>query len=267
MQSDVEQYANVAEEAVAAAIKIANANFGQTLDIRAKGPRGDVVTRVDHEAERLIIDILHGAFPDHTIQAEEGGMLYEGSDFVWLVDPLDGTNNYAYGLPLYGAAVTLCHQGAPIVSAIGEAHTADIACATSGRGLLLNQCPFTRITADTSSAPATALWIGYHSKYDQRLSILTQTVNAQSRRVYSTWAPTIDVFLYLRGGLDAIAIYQCTGMELLGSLLILQEAGAEIRDANGPIKPSLFNFPELSFAGDATAVRALIEEYRHEALD
>ncbi|MEU8122891.1 inositol monophosphatase [Spirillospora sp. NPDC049024] len=256
---DADLHADVAHRAVAAALEVARAHFGRTLDVEVKGPRGDVVTRVDREAERLIVTALHERFPGHTIEAEESGTLFAGSDHVWLVDPLDGTNNYAYGLPVYGAAVTLCHRGEPVVAAVGEAHTGDIACAVRGRGVTVNGRRFERTSPLPTALPATALWVGYHTQADRRLGALTSVLHARSRRLFSTWAPTIDVFLYLRGGLDAITIYQCTGTELLGSLLVLREAGAEVRGADGLLVPRLADLPDLSFAGAPAVTLPLLD--------
>jgi myo-inositol-1(or 4)-monophosphatase len=231
------------------------------MSVEVKGPRGDVVTAVDHACEALIVGILHEAFPSHVVEAEESGRHFGESDLVWLVDPLDGTNNYANGLPLYGTAVTLCHRGEPVVAAIGEAHTGDVACAILGQGVRINGKPFTPRTIVERQMPATALWIGYESQYDARLLAINTTLYAQSRRLFSTWAPTIDVFLYLRGGLDAVIAYQCSGTELLGSLLIIREAGGEIRAADGTTVGSLSELPDLSFAGDPVATLPLINAY------
>jgi myo-inositol-1(or 4)-monophosphatase len=255
---DADVHADVAGRAVAAALDVARAQFGRTLDVEVKGPRGDVVTQVDREAEELIVAALHEKFPGHTIEAEESGTLYGGSDHVWLVDPLDGTNNYAYGLPVHGAAVTLCHRGEPVVAAVGEAHTGDIACAVKGRGVTVNGRPFER-TPPPAGPPAVALWAGYHTQGDRRLGALTSILHARSRRLFSTWAPTIDVFLYLRGGLDAVTIYQCAGTELLGSLLVLREAGAEVRGADGEPVRRLADLPGLSFAGSPAVTLPLVE--------
>lgn len=262
MVDDTDVYASSAQLAAAAAIEVANHNFGQALDMRIKGPRGDVVTRVDHESERVIVSMLRARYPDHAIEAEESGRISGDSEFMWLIDPLDGTNNYAYGLPMYGTAVTLCHRGEPMVTAIGEAHTGDVACAIKGRGLLLNAKPFKRADPSPYGMPATALWIGYHAQHDEHLGTLTSELYARSRRLFSTWAPTIDVFLYLRGGLDAIAIYKCTGTELLGALLLLREAGAEVWGADGTPPAGLGDLPELSFAGDPAVVPSLLSAIR-----
>ncbi|GAB3653659.1 inositol monophosphatase family protein [Actinocorallia lasiicapitis] len=262
MVDETERWAQVAKTAVAGAMELARKMFGGTIGIEPKGPRGDIVTEVDRAAERLILDLLKTEFPAHGVLSEEAGAYGSEAEYEWLVDPLDGTNNYAYGLPTYGAAVTLCHRGEPILAALGEGHSGSIACAVAGGGVTIDGKPVERPVRSAHSAPANALWIGYQSEHDKRLAGLTDMLHAISRRVFSTWAPTIDVFLYLRGGLDAITIYQCSGTELLGSLLVMKEAGATLSRPDGVVLDSLDGLPELSFAGEFCAVRRLVTEYQ-----
>jgi fructose-1,6-bisphosphatase/inositol monophosphatase family enzyme len=102
------------------------------------------------------------------------------------------------------------------------------------------------------------LWIGYEASYDDRqLEALRETLYRQSRRVFSTWAPTVDTLLFLRGSIDVVAAYRCSGQELLGALLIMQEAGAVLRGANGS-SVTLPQLPLLTFAGIDEAVLQLI---------
>lgn len=80
-----------------------------TVESMTKGAGGDVVTRVDEESERRIITAIRAAHPDHAVLGEESG--WHGpaeAEYRWLVDPLDGTNNYVLGLGCYGVCITVC---------------------------------------------------------------------------------------------------------------------------------------------------------------
>ena len=79
------------------------------LTVENKG-RNDFVSQVDREAEAEIIDVLHRAYPDHAIQAEETGR-QGSSEFLWIIDPLDGTTNYLHGYPQFAVSIGLYHQG------------------------------------------------------------------------------------------------------------------------------------------------------------
>ena len=78
----------------------------------------DFVTEVDRGAEQAIIDVIHGAYPDHAILAEESGKSAGSrgdSEYTWIIDPLDGTTNFIHGMPQYAVSIALMHQ-------IGRAH-------------------------------------------------------------------------------------------------------------------------------------------------
>src|SRR5690606_22973760 len=78
----------------------------------------DLVTEADLECDRLIRTRLSEAFPDHDLLTEEEGALDRGSDYRWIADPIDGTINYAHGIPLWGHSVDLTWRGKPLYSAI-----------------------------------------------------------------------------------------------------------------------------------------------------
>ena len=125
----------------------------------------------------------------------------------------------------------------------------------------MNDSKFSRTTSpivQRNVLPATALWVGYATDFSEpALDELTRMVFQKSRRVFSSWAPSIDTMLFLRGGIDAVAIYRCAGLELLGSLLVIEEAGGVVRaPAGAPV--SLLSLPPLAIAGDRRAVDSLI---------
>jgi len=82
------------------------------LKVNTKNPN-DFVTEVDHASERVIIDTLLEAYPGHGILAEESGRAHgaKHSDYIWIIDPLDGTTNFIHGLPTYAVSIALAHRG------------------------------------------------------------------------------------------------------------------------------------------------------------
>lgn len=91
--------------------------------VESKGERRELVTAADREAERVVVGGLLARFPDHAVLAEEGVLTAQGvpsssSDWLWLVDPLDGTTNYVHGLPHYCTALGLTFRGEPVVGVV-----------------------------------------------------------------------------------------------------------------------------------------------------
>lgn len=220
----------VAEQAVAEATALARSRYRTTLDLATKGDSGDIVTDVDLECEAKIVKLIHDKFPQHRIIVEETSGHDVKSRWTWLVDPLDGTNNYAHGIPLYGAAVTLCEDGRPVLACISEGSSGTLITAVSGGGVFVDGEPVGQQRFRTIPRVSSALWTGYDVDRvaDHTVSGIASSLLAASRRVFETWAPTADVALYLRGAIDVIVGYNCAGTELLAALLVLQEAGAAI---------------------------------------
>ena len=106
------------------------------LTIQHKSPN-DLVSEVDRAAEDAIIDILHTAYPDHAILAEETGASGD-SEFVWIIDPLDGTTNFLHGFPVYCVSIALSHRGVLSHGVIYDPVRNDLFTASRGRGAFLN---------------------------------------------------------------------------------------------------------------------------------
>jgi myo-inositol-1(or 4)-monophosphatase len=109
------------------------------LTITAKGPK-DFVSEVDREAERAIVDTLHGTYPDHAILAEEGTSRDKNADadHTWIIDPLDGTTNFLHGFPQYCVSIALSHKGVVTQGVIYDPVRNDLFTATRGRGAFPN---------------------------------------------------------------------------------------------------------------------------------
>ncbi|MBI3346473.1 MAG: inositol monophosphatase [Burkholderiales bacterium] len=132
---------NVAIKAARAAGAIINrASLDlEALRINTKSPN-DFVTEVDHAAEGVIIETLLGAYPDHGILAEESGRTHgaKHSEYVWIIDPLDGTTNFIHGLPMYCVSIALAHRGVVQQAVVYDPTRNDLFYATKGRGAFLN---------------------------------------------------------------------------------------------------------------------------------
>jgi myo-inositol-1(or 4)-monophosphatase len=92
-------------------------HFGNVQDAEVKGD-GTLVTRADVEANHIIVDAIRKQYPEHNIISEELGTTYEGAPWCWIVDPLDGTTNFARGIPIWGVSIALAYEGWPVMGVI-----------------------------------------------------------------------------------------------------------------------------------------------------
>lgn len=202
----------------------------QVVEAQQKGTGADVVTHVDHEAERRIIAGILERFPDHAILGEESGQ--HGSrdaPIRWLVDPLDGTNNYVLGLPSYGVCITACDGDEPVVAVSYDSVGEHCYAAIAGRGATRDDEPLT--LGDTARLDRTTVsWVqGYAVSHDDALrNHLFNELERSCKRVLRTWSPSIDWGLLASGRTGALVAYRNEIWDLAGGVLIAREAGATV---------------------------------------
>ncbi|ODP30647.1 inositol monophosphatase family protein [Pandoraea sp. ISTKB] len=130
--------------AVKAARRAGNIISRASLDIDtvkvSKKQHNDFVTEVDKAAEQAIIEVLLFAYPDHAILAEESGEEHgnSGSEYQWIIDPLDGTTNFIHGLPYYCTSIALAHKGIVSQAVVYDPTRNELFTASRGRGAFLD---------------------------------------------------------------------------------------------------------------------------------
>ncbi len=132
---------NVAVKAARAAGAIINRAALDVESVRVSQKQAnDFVTEVDQASEQMIIETLLGAYPGHAIWAEESGREHgaKDSEFVWIIDPLDGTTNFIHGLPIYCVSIALAVRGKVEQAVIYDPSRNDLFTATKGRGAYMN---------------------------------------------------------------------------------------------------------------------------------
>ncbi len=108
------------------------------LDIRTKHGEADIVTRTDRESEQAITDAIRRLYPGHGILAEESGDNSGNAEWVWVIDPLDGTTNYAAGLPLFAVSIGIRHRGETVCGVVYAPYLNEMFTAIAGQGAQLN---------------------------------------------------------------------------------------------------------------------------------
>ncbi len=225
--SQLQTWLEIATAAALAAGEIINKYRGNLLQIEQKGRLGDLVTIADREAESQIIEILQRHLPTHSILAEESGK-YENSDaeYLWVIDPLDGTTNYAHQYPFSAVSIGLLVDGLPMLGVIFDPFHQELFCAATGLGATRNRQPI-QVSA-TAQLADSLLVTGF--AYDRRetpdhnyrefcyLTHITQGV----RRGGSA---AIDLAYVACGRLDGYWERGLSPWDLAAGVVILREAG------------------------------------------
>ncbi len=228
-------FLDVATESVLAAGAILKDRWGKLNNIQEKGRPGDLVTEADKLAEAEVLEVLHRHFRDHQILAEESGILGNAdSRYVWAIDPLDGTTNYAHGLPLAATSVGLMVDGVPSVGAVYNPFSDELFRAAKGLGATCNRRPIR--VSQTAKLDRSLLITGF--AYDRRettdnnyaefchLTHLTQGV----RRL---GCASMDLAGVACGRLDGYWERGLQPWDIAAGIVILEEAGGKVTAYNG----------------------------------
>jgi myo-inositol-1(or 4)-monophosphatase len=196
----------------------------------------DVKTVADREAETRVLEVLSAAFPDHAVHGEESGRRGEGR-YEWVVDPLDGTNNFASGIPTFATAAALLDDGEPVCSAIYEPLTDDLYLAERGAGATVNGEPVTATSERDLAHGTVSFVVGLPAVRDERLRAVAGQVETalrgRSKRVVQTWAPCVDWGLVATGRLEGIVCFHPDVYEQHAGELLAAESGVAAHSREG----------------------------------
>ena len=230
-QQNLQNFLEVATESVLAAGAVLEDLYGNLKAIAEKGRPGDLVTEADKKAESIILDIIARQYPEHAILAEESGYLGDqtANPYLWAIDPLDGTTNYAHGYPVACVSVGLMIEGIPQVGAIYNPFRQELFRGAKGLGATLNRRPIR--VSQTTSLEKSLLVSGF--AYDRRetldnnyaefchLTHLTQGV----RRSGSAALDLADVAC---GRLEGYWERGIKAWDIVAGVVILEEAGGVV---------------------------------------
>jgi len=206
--------------------------------IRLKGPT-DLVTRADHEVEALIAAAITRAFPAHGLLAEEG-TTRAGADHRWIVDPLDGTTNFAHGLPWFGVSIALEHEGSVVLGVVYHPPLDELYVAerSGGSWVALRGGSFVRLqvsaTADLGSA---VLATGLAGREQRAYLRSMPTFLEQAREVRIMGSAALHLAMVAAGRIDAFWEPGLNLWDIAAGTLLVEEAGGRVTDLAGRPAP------------------------------
>ncbi|PZV16688.1 MAG: inositol monophosphatase [Leptolyngbya sp.] len=228
--SQLQIFLDIATEAALAAGAILQQHWGNLESVEEKGLSGNLVTIADRDAEAAILQVLQRHVPDHKILAEESGQLGNlESEFLWAIDPLDGTTNYAHSYPVSAVSIGLMLNGVPIVGAIFDPFRQELFCAATGQGATCNRRPIR--VSKTVDLSQSLLVTGF--AYDRRQT----TDNNYAEFCYLTHlthgvrrsgSAAMDLAYVACGRLDGYWERGLAPWDMTAGVILLQEAGGKV---------------------------------------
>ena len=207
--------------------------FDKQIVIHEKDHFGDVVTNIDFKVEKIILDEITAVFPYHQISSEEFGHNGVSSDWLWMVDPLDGTNNFAIGLPIFSSSITLMYKCEPVLGVVYEPLVNRLFISSQLQGTYCNNIRL-QVKKRENVKKGTIGWIqGHVVQNNEKAVSLRQHLDVHFKRVVRLWAPTLQWCMLAKGDLDGIVLFNSAGDDLYSGILMVKEAGGVVIDFNG----------------------------------
>jgi myo-inositol-1(or 4)-monophosphatase len=220
----------------AGAIIVRGSNDLDRLTIHRKR-QNDFVSEVDHAAEAAIIQVLKEAYPTHGFHAEESGKDRAKSEFVWCIDPLDGTTNFLHGLPQYCVSIALLHNGSPEQAVVFDPNRNELFTATKGVGAYLNE---RRIRVSKhESLKESLVGTGFPFREVGNLDTYLAQLAAMMRNtagVRRAGAAALDLAWVACGRMDAFWEMGLAPWDMAAGALLVREAGGLVADLAGEDK-------------------------------
>ena len=199
--------------------------------------QSDFVTEVDKAAEAAIIDVLSEAYPDYGILAEESGLTAgegAGSEYQWIIDPLDGTTNFIHGFPQYAVSIALAHKGQLNQAVVYDTTRNEMFTASKGGGAFLNE---RRIRVNKclkleDSLLGTGFPFRVFDHVDAYLGIFKELTQRTSG-IRRTGAASLDLAYVASGRLDGFWEFGLSPWDMAAGCLLISEAGGLVGDLSG----------------------------------
>jgi myo-inositol-1(or 4)-monophosphatase len=205
------------------------------VDAVSKKNTYDLVTKADMDAESKIIGIIKDKFPEHSLLTEESGEERNKSDYCWIIDPLDGTNNFYHKFPMFCVSIALYKKGKPLIGVVFDPIKKELFYAEANKGAFLNDKQIKVSNANSLSKSLLALGFYY-----ERGSLMRKSLIQMKKFFYEnihgirrTGSAALDLCYTACGRFDGYWELKLNPWDYAAGSLILTEAGGKITDVQG----------------------------------
>ena len=219
-------------ETLSRAGKIIRSNFGKEQTITKKG-EFNLVTEIDKASEKAVVELILKRFPDHSILAEESPAVI-GSGFRWIIDPIDGTTNFAHGFPIVSVSIGFERDGRLEMGGVFDPFRKELFFAERGQGATLNgkRIHVSKVKTLSDSLLATGFPYDRHINPDDYLGML-RVFLTQIQGIRRGGSAAIDLCYVACGRFDGYYEMKLSPWDKAGGMMIVEEAGGKLTDFSG----------------------------------
>lgn len=211
--------------------EIIREGFGKSNKVEFKTNETNLVTDIDKAAEKLITDFIKEEFPSHGILAEESGQVKSGAEYLWVIDPLDGTTNFAHGLPVFSVSIALQKNKATICGVVYDVINDIAYAAEKGGGAFAND---QKIKVSTNailrrSVLASGFPYNVFENPDHLLERFSE-MTKRARGVRRLGSAALDLAYVAKGVFDGYWEMELNPWDICAGMLLVEEAGGFVTD-------------------------------------
>lgn len=225
---EIERVKRVGLTAAFKAAAILTSYFGNVKNIAKKGVI-DLVTEADTHSEKVIIETIKNVFPSHSVLAEESGLNTQASPYQWIIDPLDGTTNYAHQVGLFAVSIAFAMEDDLVFGIVLNPITHELFTAEKGQGALLNNRPM--MVSHSKTVSESLLVTGFPYNLNSILSPLIKrfsNILSAAQGVRRLGSAALDLCYVASGRFDGFWEQNLNPWDTAAGVLIAREAGAQV---------------------------------------
>jgi len=192
----------------------------------------EVTSSNDHEADRLIIEVLSEQCPSHNLLTEETGLVDNGSPYTWIIDPLDGSSNFLNHNPFFAVSVCLAYNNVPITGVILAPFLEEMVVARKDQGCTLNG---RRVSVSATQELSQSYIVGCPGgeKNNVRFSKMEYALHQQIKDFRKIGSAAVECYMVATGRVDGFTTLNISSWDVAAGVLAAQEAGGRVSDFNG----------------------------------
>lgn len=218
----------------------------------------DIVTDTDLKINAFLISEIHAAFPEHRILSEEGSDEERASEYVWMLDPIDGSSNFSRGIPHFAICVGLLKDGVPVVGAVYNPITDELFSFEEGRGAFLNGNPMQVSDITLPSEAQGILIVGHQAPLWDWGTAVYRSFLEHLSKLKGLGSSSLDLCFLAAGRADIVVYGTLTTQDIASAIGIVRAAGGEVYTIEGV--PVQFSSTRQTVV--ATANKELFENAR-----
>lgn len=226
--------ATIAGQALAGNFRKRHASVygAEILSVGSRTLSKEVTSSNDHEADKLIIEVLSEHCPNHNLLTEETGLIDNGSLYTWIIDPLDGSSNFLNHNPFFAVSICLAYNDEPITGVILAPFLEEMVVARKGHGCTLNG---RQVTVSSTAELAKTYVVGCPGgeKNNIRFSELEYALHKQIKDFRKIGSAAVECYMVAAGRVDGFTTLNISSWDVAAGVLAVQEAGGKVSDFSG----------------------------------